>query len=116
MNAIPEKVKKKLLQYEQKCQRADEGDCAGRITWEHALVYAGKQVQEDWALLFICARHHGVDEYQDKGLMNKEKHELIALNQAPPEAFDVYYKSNWRQRLKYLNTKYGEYKPTRTLL
>lgn len=37
---------------------------------------------EAWATVFICAFHHAVDEYQDGGDLDKQKHICIALNQA----------------------------------
>jgi len=115
MRKISDIVKNKLLEYKQECQRKDECDCMGRITWEHSLTYQSRQVDEDWAIIFICAYHHGVDQFQDKGKMDKEKHKWIALNQAPKEAFEKYYKSDWKQQLKYLNSKYGKYTATRQL-
>lgn len=65
------------------CLRKDEGNCQGRLTKEHAIIYAGKQLQEDWAILDICEFHHGVNQFQDRGDLNKEKHVFIALSRAP---------------------------------
>ena len=33
-------------------------DCAGRITIEHAFMYAGRQMDELWAFLPLCWYHH----------------------------------------------------------
>lgn len=83
MNNSPQKLKDLWQkQTNRKCMREDEGDCAGRLTKEHAIIYAGKQLQEDWAILDICAYHHGVDEFQDCGKLNKEKHVWLALMRA----------------------------------
>lgn len=91
------------------CARADEGNCAGRITWEHALIYAGRQLDEAWAILCICSYHHGVDEYQDCGDLNKEKHEWLALRQAPEGRLEELSKAvNYKQRLKYLDSIYAQ--------
>jgi hypothetical protein len=38
--------------------RVFEGTCSGRITWEHALTYAGKQIQARFAILPLCEYHH----------------------------------------------------------
>jgi len=44
------------------CLAATEAECiepcVGRITWEHAFIYAGKQINEPWAILGICEHHH----------------------------------------------------------
>lgn len=91
-----------------KCARADEGGCDGRITWEHALIYAGRQMDEAWAILGICSYHHAVNQHQDGGGMNKEKHEWLALRQAPEGRLQAMSKAiNYEQKLKYLNSKYG---------
>lgn len=64
------------------CLRKDEGNCQGRLTKEHAIIYADKQLQEDWAILDICEFHHGVNNFQDRGDLNKEKHIFLALSRA----------------------------------
>ena len=70
------------------------------IEWEHVFIYAGKQIQEWWAIIPICYLvHRG-------GQLNKEINEWIALNRATPEDLALYPKRDWIQRLKYLNAKY----------
>lgn len=39
------------------CARSN-AECAGLITWEHALMYAGKQIQEKFAVIPLCYYHH----------------------------------------------------------
>lgn len=90
------------------CLRADEGNCAGCITLEHAIIYASKQVDEQWAILKICEYHHAVNKYQDGGDLNKEKHEWLALNRATAEDKLKYPRINWEQKLSFLNNKYGK--------
>lgn len=37
------------------------GECEGRITkpeWHHVWIYAGRQIQEVWAILAGCTKHH----------------------------------------------------------
>lgn len=73
------------------------------IEWEHAFIFAGKQINERWAIVPICwLAHRG-------GYMVKEINEWIALNRATDEelrkyskAVDLIYKRN------YLNKIYGE--------
>lgn len=115
MNNVPKKLRDKwrmedMLGMHRECMRADEGNCQGRLTKEHALIYAGKQLQKEFAILDICEFHHGVNNFQDKGDLNKEKHVWIALNRASDEELIAISKNisyiNLRERL---NAKYGLY-------
>lgn len=106
MRKISQNVKQKVLERPQVCARAGEG-CAGRITWEHALIYAGRQIDEAWAIVLLCERHHGVNTYQDCGDLQKEKNVWIALNQATNEELQKYSKAIDYIRLRNtLNAKY----------
>lgn len=107
MRKISPEVVKKLEQEPDICLRKDEGNCAGKITWEHALIYAGKQIDEQFAILKICEYHHAVNKFQDGGDLNKEKHEWLALNRATEEDKLKYPRINWEQKLSYLNAKYS---------
>jgi len=110
MRKISPKVKEALLKEPQVCARGKDGGCAGRITWEHALTYAGKQIDEVWAIIFLCERHHAVNGYQDLGALNKEKNVWIALCRATDEELKKYSKAiNLIEKREYLNTIYGNY-------
>jgi hypothetical protein len=99
---------KSLLELEPNvCARQNE-DCSGRITWEHALIYAGKQIDEVWAIIHLCAYHHEVDEFQDGGGLDKEINVWIALNRATTDELLQYSKAIDYQRMRTrLNNKYG---------
>lgn len=59
MSPIHKKLREQLAadhEYRVCARRSDE--CEGRITWEHALTYAGKQVQERFAIIPLCVYHH----------------------------------------------------------
>lgn len=116
MNNVPPKLKK---QWEQEtkdgikrvCLRSDEGNCQGRLTKEHVLTFAGRQIQEEWNILDICAFHHSVDQFQDGGDLNKEKHVWIALNRALEVRLREISKSVDYLALKSrLDAKYGVYR------
>lgn len=113
MNNVPQKLRRKWQDEDRRgevrvCMRADEGNCQGRITKEHAIIYAGKQLQEEWAILDICEFHHGVNNFQDRGDLNKEKHVWIALNRAPNARLRELSKGEDKVALRaYLNLKYG---------
>lgn len=59
MSPIPKKLRAQLAadpEYQVCARRSSE--CEGRITWEHALTYAGKQIQERFAIIPLCWYHH----------------------------------------------------------
>ncbi len=72
------------------------------IEWEHALIYAGSQVNEKWAIVPICWWAHS-----GPGLI-KEINVWIALNRATDEELLKYSKSTpyLRERQR-LNAIYG---------
>ena len=112
MRPISPKVKEAILNdplYVQ-CTRAlllNDHVCAGRITWEHSLIYAGRQIDEKWALVSLCAYAHGVDEYQDGGCLDKKINEWIAINRMSREDEMKYPRRNWAQERRFLNARYG---------
>lgn len=104
-----------------KCMRREllhDHECKGRITREHAIIYAGNQVDAVWAIIPICAYAHSVDEYQDGGILDKKINEWIALNRASdadilemtgesevtPLSKAIYY----TRRRAFLNTLYAK--------
>ncbi len=108
MRKISPRVRDKLLEEPDVCALRSFGGCAGRITWEHCITYGGKQIDEAWAIIKICARHHSVDQYQDCGLLDKEKNVWIALNKATTEELQAYSKAiNYVYEKERLNKKYG---------
>lgn len=82
-------------------------DCDGRVTIEHAFIYAGQQIDELWAFLPLCAYHHAVDQYQDGGDLNKELNEHLCLCRATLLDLARYPRRDWAQRFVYLHGKYG---------
>ena len=101
MNCIPPKLRKQLSEDPeyQKCLRAGS-DCQGRITWEHANYSQGRQIQERWSIIPLCVYHH-----LGKGL-NKEYNQFLSLRRATEEDLAKYPRSDFKQKLKYLTTKY----------
>lgn len=118
MNNVPPKLRKQwqeedIIKKKRVCLRADEGNCQGRLTKEHALYYAGKQIQEDWAILDICEFHHDIGPFQGIGDLNKEKHTWIALSRAPEGRLQALSKAEDKVALLgRLNAVYGVYKPS----
>lgn len=86
--------------------------CGGKVTWEHAIIFAGKKVQEKWAIPPICERGHAVNSFQDAGTMKKEVNVWVALNRANDDELRAVSKvvDYIRERAR-LNTIYGIWSP-----
>lgn len=111
MRKISQKVREALAAEPQVCARRHEGECKGRITWEHTLIFGGKQIDEVWAIIFLCEWHHDLGIYQGNGDLNKEINVWIALNRATDEELLKYSKLiNYIRMRDNLNKKYGERK------
>lgn len=107
MRKIRQSVKNEILARKQECARHADGGCDGSLTWEHAIIYGGRQLDEAWAIVILCSRHHAVNEYQDGGDLQKEKNVWLALNQATEGELRQYSKAIDYIRLKKtLNEKY----------
>ena len=95
MHPIPTKLRNEMSDdlFYKKCCRQDE-NCDGRITWEHALMYAGRQIQKKWAIIPLCVYHH-----LGPGL-NKHLNQYIALERATAADLAEYPKKDWGGREK----------------
>lgn len=82
MNNVPQHLKEKWSTEKPICCQTDEGNCQGRLTKDHTIIFAGKQLQEDWAIVDACEYHHAVNKYMDCGDLNREKHVYRALQRA----------------------------------
>lgn len=98
MRPIPQNHRKQfdIDPYFKKCARADEGECEGRITIEHAWIYASKQINEMWAYLPLCEWHHLGDG------LDKHLNQYLTLIRATPEDLAKYPKKDWSQELEKL--------------
>lgn len=115
MQKIPNKLKQEILTdtFYKKCCLENE-KCDGRITWEHTLIYAGKQINEKWAIIPLCEYHHSVGIHQDGDGLNKEKNIWVALNRATDEELiNVSKANNYLFERNRLNNKYGKYSKKR---
>ena len=112
MRPITAKLKKDMLgdpEYHFCMRQAYFNDhtCQGRLTLEHAFIYAGQQIDEKWAILAICAWSHDVDQYQDGNNLDKEKNQYIALVRATVDDLEKYPRVDWSGKYDYLIRKYG---------
>lgn len=86
VSSIPQKLNKEMDAdpfYTTCCLYGQSGHvCDGRLTRDHALIWAGQQINKRWAILPVCERGHGVDNFQDAGDTTKEVREWVALSRA----------------------------------
>lgn len=89
-----------------KCCIADT-NCSGRIEFHHNLIFAGKQVNEEFCILPICYYHHEKEKHQ----IYKEKLNWIMWGRATDEQILRYSKAiNYGETLIRLEKTYGTYK------
>lgn len=85
-------------------------ECGGKITWEHTLIYAGKKLQDPWAIIPLCERGHAVNNYQDAGTMKKELNVWVSLNRATDDELRAISKAvDYIRERNRLNKIYGVY-------
>lgn len=106
MRKISKKVRAEVEQRPQICARENH-ECSGRITWEHALTFAGRQIDEAWNIVLLCEYHHAVNTHQDGGDLNKQENQRLALNQATDEELAQYPKANFIQLRDRLNANHS---------
>jgi len=86
------------------CEMAGEkfGPCEGKIDWHHCFIYAGQQLNEMFAILAACRKHHDMVKTD---VRVKEAFELRSLEYATEKDLDKYPKKAWRTLKKYLEVK-----------
>ena len=85
------------------CPLADSqvmfGTCEGRLERHHVWIYAGRDIQELWAILSPCSKHHAMVK-TDRRV--KEALERISLEFATNAQLSKYPKRGWQQLRKHL--------------
>lgn len=113
MNNMPPKLREEMAKdpFYEVCSRKmllKDHECSGRITWEHVIIYAGKQLQKAWAIIPLCELAHSVNSHQDGGILDKDINRWIALNRATPEEIaDVSKATSYNRMLDFYNKQYG---------
>lgn len=70
------------------------GACVGRVEWDHVWIYAGRQIDEPWAIIGLCKKHHR-EKDGNKYLKRLAEHESLRL--ATSEDLEKYPRKNWSQ-------------------
>ena len=100
MRLIPKKYRDQIARdpFMEICILRSDGNCHGRITWEHPWIYGGKQIVEPWATVPLCWRHHLVK--MDK--RTKDYCRWISLMRANFRDLSKYPKKSWETEKEYL--------------
>lgn len=75
------------------------GMCSRKIEWHHVWIYAGRQINEPWAIVGACTIHH--DEVKSNRDV-KRAFERISLSRASLDDLEKYPKKDWLQIKKQL--------------
>lgn len=87
--------------------------CGGRVTWDHAIIVAGKQLQEGWAIVPLCEKAHGCGRWVDSDDRNPEISQWIALERASHTRLEALSRAiDYIQLRLYLRAKFGRYVPS----
>ena len=97
MRPIPAKLRRELSEnsFMERCVWTGDRD----VTWEHCWTYAGKQINERWAIVPLKAKlntSHPPKEVKDYC-------RWISLMMATPSELAKYPKKNWEQEKRYLD-------------
>lgn len=100
MRKIPPKLREEMANdpYYLTCARLNI-TCKGRLTWEHAWIYAGRQINEKWAIIPLCEYHHLYEGF------DKHENQRLALKRATPEDLAKYPKKDWAKEKIWLSSK-----------
>lgn len=106
MRPIPLKLRTEIAKdkFMARCIYCDLGrgfECNGRVEWEHAFLYAGKQINEAWAIVPVCTYHHRGDG------LDKHYNEYRAIIRADIHDLQIRMpKKDWKQIKEFLTNKY----------
>lgn len=106
MRRIPDALRAEMEAdpYYQRCCISGVHKTVEKIDWHHNLIFAGKQVNEKWAILPLATSLH--DRISDPDI--KAKCDWIMLNRAEGSTLVRYSKAvNLTRRRDQLNKRYG---------
>ncbi len=105
MRKISDKIKKVINSdaFYHVCCLNDQypDECDGRVEQHHNLIYAGKQVDELWAILPVCKYHHD----KEKKKPYNDDLDRIMISRTTYQDRKKYPRYDWVQKSKYLKIK-----------
>lgn len=83
----------------------DNSDCSGRVEWDHVWIYAGRQINEWFAILPTCYYHHR------GGGLDRNYSQYVSLNRLDDMQLwmvqEKYPHADWFKLKKKLDKKFG---------
>ena len=101
MRPIPPEMRTEMQQdefYTVCCVSGKPGTNEDPLEWHHVWTYAGKQINEKWAIVPLKKSKH--DEFDSNGSL-RCKVRSISLKRATDEDLRKYPRMNWDQAKKY---------------
>jgi len=100
MRKIPLNIRKQISEdnFYRTCCVADE-ICFGKIEIHHNMIYAGKQVDDLFALLPVCLYHHEREKCREIG----DKLDKVMISRMTIEDEKKFDRINWLVKKQYLD-------------
>jgi len=113
MKPMPPKLRKELSKdsYYKKCCLTKSNE---NIEWHHAWIYAGKQINEKWAIMPVCKEKHSA--YKDSDsihncLITRQIVKYLSLLRINLDYLcKKFPRIDWKQEFKYLESIYKKNK------
>lgn len=113
MRPIPPKLKRELAAdpFMLRCIHSylpGATPCSGRVEWEHAFTFAGRQLNERWAIVPVCTGHH-----RGGGLVKDLNRYAALLRMTIQERLDVrvkYRTTDWEQLRSWFSSKFPTFR------
>lgn len=106
MRKIPTKLRQEIAldPFYKKCCLAKFGECEGRIEYHHAFIFAGRQVNEKFAIFPLCHQHHELVYKKDF----RNRLMWMMINRMTESDMKKYYRPDWNTKRNWLNRIYGK--------
>ena len=103
MRPIPQKLRNEIEQsgMNRRCalDTGVYGICEGSSEWHHVWIYAGRHINEFWAIGGCCKKHH---KQVNELTIIKKAFQIASLRRAIPEDLQKYTREDWGQIMKYI--------------
>lgn len=75
-----------------RCAAFGIGSCNGKIEWDHVWIYAGRQIDEVWAIVGVCHTHH---EKKEANVIVRHSIQRASMREATFDDLAKYPRKDW---------------------